>query len=123
MSDGAEYGGDIVVTLQLADKKSVCCEVFQHMRQMRPAWPGRGSCSSSPHKCHQTRNASMRPHPEALWSVPIDENSNLACHIISQNLSNWPIRAVFVPILHPGATAQPFWTDDLQLTVPSHPLG
>lgn len=95
MCDGAGYQGDIVVTLQLADKNSVCCEVFQHIRQMRPVWPGRGSCSSSPHKCHQTWNASMRLHPEALWSVPIDENSNLACHIILPDLSNWPIRAFF----------------------------
>lgn len=100
MCDGAGYQGDIVVTLQLADKNSVCCKVFQHIRQMRPVWPGRGSCSSSPHKCHQTWNASMRLHPEALWSVPIDENSNLACHIILLDLSNWPIRAFFVFYSH-----------------------
>lgn len=118
MCDGAGYQGDIVVTLQLADKNSVCCEVFQHIRQMRPVWPGRGSCSSSPHKCHQTWNASIRLHPEALWSLPIDENSNLACHIILPDLSNWPIRAFFffVPMLWPSATAKPFWTDTLQLS-------
>lgn len=79
MCDGAGYQGDIVVTLQLADKNSVCCKVFQHIRQMRPVWPGRGSCSSSPHKwpemrrcaCTQRRSGPFRLMKIATWHVTL----------------------------------------------------